>query len=149
MYISEMKSRKSNEVALSISTTERTRQSARDNFCQALLLAACELSTTIDLREEEKKCSEIALKIEAGMFVYFGRQISKDYTRKFRVLQTTLQQSENTTVRQNLLTGELDPNELCRLSADSLIAPEKLNQRHLEAQKIFNDNVVKPDEFET
>lgn len=127
MYISEMKGRKSSEVALSVSIAERTRQAARDNFCQALLLAACELSPTIDLREEEKKCAEIALKIEASMYIYFNRSISKDYGKKFRVLQTTLQQPENTLLRQNLLTGELDPNELTRLSADSLIAPEKLN----------------------
>jgi hypothetical protein len=42
----------------------------------------------------------------------------------------------------------LDPNELTRLSADSLIAPEKLNQRALDAHKIFTDNVVKPDEID-
>ncbi len=86
MYISELKGRKSNEVALSVSVAERTRQSARDNFCQALLLAACELRSTVDLREEERKCAEIALKIEASMFIYFNRQINKEYGKKFRVL---------------------------------------------------------------
>lgn len=144
MYVSEIKSRKLQEVALTIDQAERTRQSVRDNFTFALLLAACEGNESIDIKLEEPKCVSIAKKIEAAMFAQFHATISKDYGKKFRVLQSTLQAPENTTLRSNLLTGVLDPNELPLLSSDSLIAPEKLFQKTIDAHKIFNENVVKP-----
>lgn len=90
MFVSEMKSRKVLEVALSVSQAERTRQSVRDHFTQALLLAACENDPNIDIKQVESKCTEIAIKIEAAMFAQFQSTISKEYGKKFRVLQSTL-----------------------------------------------------------
>lgn len=42
-----------------------------------------------------------------------------------------------------MFTGLLDPFELPLQSSDSLIAPDKLFQKTIDAKKIFNDNVVK------
>ena len=78
-----------------MSQNERTRQTVRENFTQALLIAACELNPQCNLQSEEEKCAKIALKIESAMFIYFSKAISKEYGKKFRVLQTTLQAPEN------------------------------------------------------
>jgi len=39
-----------------------------------------------DPSEEEKKCRQTAIEIEAAMFVYFKMDIAKEYGRKFRLL---------------------------------------------------------------
>lgn len=53
-----MKARKFQQVALTQSSTEKTRQNVRDNFVFSLLLAACESqSSELDLAVEEKKCA--------------------------------------------------------------------------------------------
>ena len=139
-----MKARKQTQVALSQSQTEKTRQSVRDNFTYALLLGSCEASLTQDggenspkISEAEPKCYEIAKTIESAMFVYFDKSINKDYGKKFRVLQTTLSAPENTKLRAQLIQGLLNPNELTRMSADSLMSPEKKTQRQEEEDKIF------------
>jgi hypothetical protein len=59
----------------------------RDNFVFALLLAVCETSTEVpDLAKEESKCKQIAIEIEAAMYIYFKHDITKEYGRKFRLL---------------------------------------------------------------
>ena len=86
-YISQLKQRKFQQVALSQSSSEKTRQNVRDNFVFALLLGVFETTVELkDLAEEEKKCRITAIEIEAAMYVYFKQDISKEYGRKFRLL---------------------------------------------------------------
>jgi hypothetical protein len=86
-YIAKLKQRKSQQVAISQSSTDKTRQNVRDNFLFALLLGIAERQgESLDFEIAEKDCRLTAIEIEAAMFVYFKHDIGKEYGRKFRLL---------------------------------------------------------------
>jgi hypothetical protein len=58
------------------------------------------------------------------------------------MLQSTLFAHENTLLRSRVLRAEISAPDLVIMSADSLIAPEKLSARELETQKIFDQSLI-------
>jgi Transcription factor S-II (TFIIS), central domain len=52
------------------------------------------------------------------MFCLCSKVISKDYGKKFRVLQSTLLAPENMSLRSKIVNGDIDPKELTTLSTD-------------------------------
>jgi hypothetical protein len=50
-------------------------------------------------------CHNIATGIESGMFVKYEYSISKDYSTKYRKVQTALRNDENYDLRIAIITG--------------------------------------------
>jgi len=50
------------------------------------------------------------------MWVYFDQQINKEYGKKFRQLQTSLRNDDNFELRYQLLTHEIEPYGVTKLS---------------------------------
>lgn len=52
---------------------------------------------------------EIATKIESALYVSNGEEISREYGKRFRDLQSAMRNEENVKLRLNLLTGDTLP----------------------------------------
>lgn len=65
-------------------------------------------------------CLKIATQIESGMFAKFDCQINKDYSGKYRQLQTSLKNDDNYDLRLKILTGEIDAMKVTDLQQNQL-----------------------------
>lgn len=111
---------------MSVNLTEQTRQNVRENFFQSLMLAFCEANSELPTQLQQKDLQSQALQIESALYIQFNRQCDKEYTKKFRLLQSTLLATENKLLRSQIFTQKIEPSELVLMSSDSLLAPSKL-----------------------
>jgi len=80
------------------------------------------LATNLDIDDPSRLekaftlCHSLGTNIESGMWVFFENEISKDYGRKFRQLQTSLRNEENYELRLQILNREMDALTLTKLS---------------------------------
>lgn len=144
----------------------QTRKNVKENFTYALLLGVAEaveakatpkqLSSvmTIDWHSNEfweearKVCAGLAQQIESGMSVHLntsGKDISREYARKFRQLQTSLRNDSNGELRQQLLNEEIPAVELTRMTPEQL-APKSKVEQDKEAKRLHFEQRILPKE---
>jgi hypothetical protein len=87
--------KQANHLALTQRPEDQCRQNVRDNFFQALMLAFTEAKDSLPAPEEEPKLNSLAIRLEAALFAHHRRACGKEYTKKFRMLQSTLQAQDN------------------------------------------------------
>ena len=136
-YINKLRSTSENQSNTSMAAADQTktlqtRKNARDNFTYALLLGVAEAKLhseeipglKIDSdslwSEATKKCNELSLKIESGMYVSFDSEVSREYSRKFRSLLTSLRHEDNHDLRMKILRGQIEPMSVSQLRSDQL-----------------------------
>ena len=92
----------------------------------------------------------MATKIESIMWVLNDEQTvrppltlqSKEYSSKYRQLQTALRNDDNYELRLKVLTGEIDPMKLPEMTQEQL-APKSLQERmEQQKKKFFEEQVI-------
>jgi hypothetical protein len=117
----------------------QTRKNVKENFTYALLLGVAEAiqdkRTPKLLKEVEggdwnsddfwetvrKICHGVASQIESGMSVHLNvgnKEISREYARKFRQLQTSLRNDSNSELRSQLLNEEINAMDLTHMTPE-------------------------------
>ncbi|KAL6074311.1 COMPASS (complex proteins associated with Set1p) component [Balamuthia mandrillaris] len=91
----------------------------------------------------------MAAKIEETLFHMFHQETSKDYKAKFRLLFFNLKHEHNAELRQSVLSGEMDPAELCSKSSQELAPAELARWRKEREQKTFQQSVILASEATT
>jgi len=77
------------------------------------------------------------------MWVYFSREVSKDYVRKFRQIQTALKNDDNGDLRQQLVTKAIDAmTAVTFLKADMLVPAIKKQKIAEDQKKNFETKVI-------
>ena len=82
------------------------------------------------------------------MWVFFKHEISREYGRKFRQLQASLRNEDNSTLRFQLLTGEIEPISMVSLSADDLAPKARKDQIENIKKDHFDQRVKMTEESE-
>jgi hypothetical protein len=132
----------------------------KENFSYALMLGVEEayeknepiaeltakiVSTDDDNTRLEKAfdlCKALGTNIESGMWVFFENQISKEYGRKFRQLQTSLRNEDNYELRLCILNREMDALTITKLSNDEFV-PKGRKERNANIKKAYFDQQVR------
>lgn len=149
----------------------QTRKNVKENFTYSLLLGVAEaveiveikgsvpkllreVTESYDWRKDEfweaarKVCIEVASQIESGMSVHLnsgGKEISREYARKFRQLQTSLRNDSNSELRLQLLNGDIIAIDLTRMTPEQLAPKSKLEQDK-ETKRLYFEQRVLPKE---
>mmetsp|Transcript_136010 Transcript_136010/g.302900 ORF Transcript_136010/g.302900 Transcript_136010/m.302900 type:complete len:187 (-) Transcript_136010:27-587(-) len=91
------------------------------------LLAQC--FSKADLGTTQPRSPErVATGIEEALHSICGNKVLDEYRQRARMLRSNLAHPQNATLRGNVLSGALSPEELCRLDSQDL-APEALRQQ--------------------
>ena len=91
---------------------------------------------------------KLGTEIESGMWVFFKHEISREYGRKFRQLQASLRNEDNSTLRFQLLTSEIEPISMVSLSADDLAPKARKDQIENIKKDHFDQRVKMTEESE-
>jgi hypothetical protein len=72
-----------------------------------------------------------------------GKEITREYGRKFRQLQTSLRNDQNAELRSQLLKESINAIELTQMTPDQL-APKSKQEQIEESKKFFFEQRVLP-----
>jgi hypothetical protein len=93
-----------------------------------------------------KICNNIAIAIEANIFLNNNELINNAYKKKFRTLYLNLIDYRNSELRFSILNSDITPQELVKMSSEEL-APSSLKSRRMERQnKYFQEQVLMKEE---
>ena len=73
------------------------------------------------------------------MWVYFNESISKDYSKKYRLLQSSLNNHENYELRLNIIADVTDPFTLTKLNYEDLAPKSVLEKKEQSRKKFFDE----------
>ncbi|KAF9374666.1 PHD finger protein 3, partial [Podila verticillata] len=102
---------------------------------------------------EAEKANQLAAAIEKELYVFSATPgqtgCGKDYKPKYRSLIFNLKDKSNAGLRNRVLSGELSPHDLVRLTPDELANPELQNIAEEVRKKSIHDSVltVEPEPF--
>lgn len=105
------------------------------------------LATNLDIDDPSRLekaftlCHSLGTNIESGMWVFFENEISKDYGRKFRQLQTSLRNEENYELRLQILNREMDALTLTKLSNEQLVPRSRKEKMEQSKKQFFEEHV--------
>lgn len=101
---------------------------------------------TDDFWESARKvCMGVATQIESGMNVHLNtasREISREYARKFRQLQTSLRNDSNGELRLQLLNEDINALELTHMTPEQLAPKSKIEQEKETKRLHFETRII-------
>lgn len=90
--------------------------------------------------EEHAHPDEVARQIEAELAKTYGLA-SKEYKARYRSLLSNCKDPRNSDLRKRILTGELRPEELCRMRSEDL-APKELAALRKQREEAYLKEVI-------
>ncbi|XP_058200712.1 uncharacterized protein LOC131315585 [Rhododendron vialii] len=96
-----------------------------------------------DIKQEVRSPQNLAFKIEAELFKFFGG-VNKKYKEKGRSLLFNLKDHNNPELRERVMSGDIPPERLCSMSAEDLASKELSQWRIAKAEELAQ-MVVLPD----
>ncbi|KAG0339339.1 PHD finger protein 3, partial [Podila horticola] len=127
------------------------RSTALKGFTDSLMVAFDPESE--NKQAEAEKAHQLAATIEKELYVFSATPgqpgCGKDYKPKYRSLIFNLKDKSNAGLRNRVLSGELSPHDLVRLTPDELANPELQNIAEEVRKKSIHDSVltVEPEPF--
>ncbi|KAG0032800.1 hypothetical protein BGZ82_006377 [Podila clonocystis] len=120
------------------------RSTALKGFTDSLMVAFDAESE--DKQAETEKANQLAATIEKELYVFSATPgqagCGKDYKPKYRSLIFNLKDKNNAGLRNRVLSGELSPHDLVRLTPDELANPELQNIAEEVRKKSIHDSVL-------
>ncbi|ORY95327.1 transcription factor S-II, central domain-domain-containing protein [Syncephalastrum racemosum] len=116
------------------------------------------MDNTDEKKDEEKKeeaeASELAIKIEETMYEELGdphasfaqtkgRVCGERYKHKFRTLLHNLKDKANETFRRRVVTGELTPQDLVKMTSEDMANPELRTMSESLREKALKNTILK------
>ncbi|KAG0358956.1 PHD finger protein 3 [Podila minutissima] len=127
------------------------RSTALKGFTDSLMVAFDPESE--NRQAETEKANQLAATIEKELYIFSATPgqagCGKDYKPKYRSLIFNLKDKSNAGLRNRVLSGELSPHDLVRLTPDELANPELQNIAEEVRKKSIHDSVltVEPEPF--